>query len=100
MQKTAAMCLFWNQLGYFIFGILNAFWCTSGVPYFPCYDEFLRWCHLWGSLDALAVEVYLCDEDVGVPVFAVTKWEMLYCFIFVLFFNLLAERWWLIFVCG
>ena len=37
-----------------------------------------------GSLDAQFGDC-LCDGELNVPVFAVTRWEMLYYFIFVLF---------------
>ena len=99
--KTAAMCLFWCQLGYFLFGITYCFLLYLGGCHISLFWRVLKWCHLWGFSGCTAVVVYLCDGKLDVPVFAVTTWEMLYYFYFVLFWLYsLSDGWWFLCVAG
>ena len=76
--ETAAMCLFWCQLGYFVFGITYSFFTVpGGVPYFLVMMSF-EVVSLVGVLWMHSCVVYLCDGELDVPVFAVTRWEMLH----------------------
>ena len=56
----------------------------GGVPYFLVMTSFEE-VALVGVLWMHSSVICLCDGKLDVPIFAVTRWEMLYFFIFVLF---------------
>ena len=75
------MCLFWCQLGYFVFGITYCFLLYLGLPYFLGTKSF-EVVSLVGVLWMHSCVVYLCDGELDVLVFAVTRWKMLHYFLF------------------
>ena len=65
-----------------------------GGAIFPCYNEFWSGVTCRGASGCTVVMVYLCDGEPDLPVFAVTRLEIVLLFYFALYwFHSLSNGW-------